>query len=112
MESNDRHHGSGDGNGSCWRVAPAWSPCSCCSRISSLSAQAVHRSAQRGVDRPPDRHRRIVLNPFTFTYGIHDLACMEPKGSDQVFVRWKEVSVKADLWDGWRRTSGVSATPA
>lgn len=46
---------------------------------------------------------RIVLNPFTFTYGIHDLACMEPKGSDQVFVRWKEVSVKADLWDGWRK---------
>lgn len=47
----------------------------------------------------------IVLNPFSFTYGIHDLKCMEPRGSDQVFVSWKEVSVKADLWDGWRKNA-------
>lgn len=45
---------------------------------------------------------RIVLNPFTFTYGIDGLTCHEPKGSADVFVSWKKVSVKADLWSAWR----------
>jgi hypothetical protein len=47
----------------------------------------------------------IVLDPFTFTYGIYDLVCTEPKGSQEVFVSWKEVSVKADLWSGWRENA-------
>ncbi len=58
----------------------------------------------------------IVLDPFTFTYGIHDFACSEPKGSDEVFVRWKEVSVKADLWsalrdNAWRFRRGRMIRP-
>lgn len=44
---------------------------------------------------------RIVLNPFTFTYGVDGLVCREP-GSEEVFVSWKRVSVKSDLWAGFR----------
>lgn len=45
---------------------------------------------------------RLVLNPFTFTYGLKGVKCTEP-GSDEVFVAWKNISVKSDLWEGFRR---------
>jgi len=44
----------------------------------------------------------IVLNPFTFKYGVYGLSCYEPK-SDVVFVSWKEVSVRTDLWEGFQK---------
>jgi hypothetical protein len=47
---------------------------------------------------------RIVLNPFTFTYGVHGFTCYEPK-SEHVFVSWEELSVKADLLSGWRNNA-------
>ncbi|MEZ4807972.1 MAG: DUF748 domain-containing protein [Flavobacteriales bacterium] len=43
----------------------------------------------------------IVLNPFTFTYAVNNVTCYEP-GSEQVFVSWKRVGVRADLLDGFR----------
>lgn len=45
---------------------------------------------------------RIVLNPFTFTYGIDGVTCYEPK-SDEVFVAWKRIAVRSNLWAGLRR---------
>ncbi|MBP8823695.1 MAG: DUF748 domain-containing protein [Flavobacteriales bacterium] len=42
----------------------------------------------------------IVLNPFTFTYAVNGVRCLEP-GSTEVFVSWKEISVKCDLWSGF-----------
>jgi len=44
---------------------------------------------------------RIVLNPFTLTYGVEGVECLEPEGSE-VFVSWRSISVKADLWSGFR----------
>lgn len=43
----------------------------------------------------------IVLNPFTLKYGIYGLTCHEPERED-VFVSWDEVSVRTDLWNGFR----------
>lgn len=43
----------------------------------------------------------IILNPFTYTYAIHGVKCFEP-GSSEVFVSWKSISVKSDLWAGFR----------
>lgn len=45
---------------------------------------------------------RIVLNPFTFTYAVNGVTCYEP-GSGEVFVSWKAISVKSDLWSGFRQ---------
>jgi hypothetical protein len=50
------------------------------------------------------RIERIVLNPFTFTYGVHGVVCHEP-GSEEVFVSWKRVELKADLWNAWRNNA-------
>jgi hypothetical protein len=47
---------------------------------------------------------RIVLNPFTLRYAITGFTCYEPL-SEQVFVSWKEVSVRADLWSGYRNNA-------
>lgn len=44
---------------------------------------------------------RIVLNPFTGTYSVNEFTCYEPK-SDQVFVSFKKLGVKADLIAGYR----------
>lgn len=44
----------------------------------------------------------IVLNPFTLKYGVYGLTCHEPQ-SDAVFVSWDEVSLRTDLWDGFRK---------
>lgn len=44
---------------------------------------------------------RIILNPFTLRYAITGLTCHEPR-SEAVFVSWKEVSVRIDLWKGFR----------
>lgn len=43
----------------------------------------------------------IILNPFTFRYGVSDVTCYEPK-SDQVFVSWADISVRSNLWAGFR----------
>ena len=43
----------------------------------------------------------IVLNPFTLKYGVYGLTCHEPN-SATVFVSWDEVSLRTDLWDGFR----------
>jgi hypothetical protein len=47
---------------------------------------------------------RIVLNPFTLTYGIYGFTCHEPK-SDAVFVSWSEVSVHLRLIPAWRNNA-------
>jgi Domain of Unknown Function (DUF748) len=44
---------------------------------------------------------RIVLNPFTFIYSVDGVTCYEPK-SEQVFVSWKKIQVKSNLWRAWR----------
>ena len=46
----------------------------------------------------------IVLNPFTFTYSVNGVTCFEPK-SEQVFVSWKRIEVKANLWSAWRENA-------
>lgn len=43
----------------------------------------------------------IILNPFTFRYGVGGFTCYEPKG-DEVFVSWEDISVRSDLWAGFR----------
>ena len=43
---------------------------------------------------------RIILNPFTFRYGITGVTCYEPK-SNEVFVSWKSISVRSNLWAGF-----------
>ncbi len=43
----------------------------------------------------------IILNPFTFRYGVNDVTCYEPK-SDEVFVSWADISVRSNLWAGFR----------
>lgn len=43
----------------------------------------------------------ITLNPFTFTYALDGVKCMEPDGGE-VFVSWRSISVKSDLWSGFR----------
>lgn len=43
------------------------------------------------------RIERIVLNPFTFNYGVYGFTCHEP-GSDTVFVSWDELSVKGSVF--------------
>ncbi len=43
----------------------------------------------------------IILNPFTFTYAVNGVKCFEP-GSDEVFVAWSSISVKSNLWNGFR----------
>lgn len=45
---------------------------------------------------------RIILNPFTFTYAVNGVQCFEP-GSQEVFVSWKSISVKIDLWRGFQQ---------
>jgi hypothetical protein len=44
---------------------------------------------------------RIILNPFTLTYAVNGVRCSE-RGSDQVFVSWRSIRVKANLWRGFR----------
>lgn len=44
---------------------------------------------------------RIILNPFTFRYGITGVTCYEPK-SNEVFVSWKSISVRSNLWAGFK----------
>lgn len=44
----------------------------------------------------------IVLNPFTFKYGVYGVTCYEPHGSSEVFVSWRAISVRSDLWSGFR----------
>ncbi len=44
---------------------------------------------------------RIILNPFTFRYGISGVTCYEPK-SNEVFVSWKSISVRSNLWAGFQ----------
>ena len=52
----------------------------------------------------------LVLNPFTFKYGLYGVKCTEPKGSTETFVGWKEISTRSNLWAGfqenhWRFTA-------
>lgn len=44
---------------------------------------------------------RIILNPFTFRYGISGVTCYEPN-SNEVFVSWKSISVRSNLWAGFQ----------
>ncbi|TXI83064.1 MAG: DUF748 domain-containing protein [Flavobacteriales bacterium] len=43
----------------------------------------------------------IVLNPLTFRYAVNEVVCYEPQ-SDEVFVSWSEISVRSNLWAGFR----------
>ncbi len=43
----------------------------------------------------------IVLNPFSGVYAVKDFTCYEPQ-SDQVFISFQKLGVKADLWSGYR----------
>lgn len=43
----------------------------------------------------------IVLNPFSGVYAVTDLTCYEPQ-SDRIFVSFRKLGVKADLWSGYR----------
>lgn len=43
----------------------------------------------------------IILNPFTFRYAVGGVTCYEPK-SDEVFVSWEDISVRSNLWAGFR----------
>lgn len=63
--------------------------------IEAHSEEWIHRQV---------RIERIVLNPFTFTYGVHGVVCNEP-GSEEVFVSWRRVELKADLWNAWRNNA-------
>lgn len=47
------------------------------------------------------RIERIILNPFTFTYSVNGVTVNEP-GSEAVFVSWRKIEVKADLWKAFR----------
>ncbi len=47
---------------------------------------------------------RIILNPFTFRYGVTGVTCYEPKSED-VFVSWKNISLRSDLWRGFRENN-------
>lgn len=47
---------------------------------------------------------RIILNPFTFRYGVTGVTCYEPK-SDDVFVSWKNISVRSNLWKGFQENN-------
>lgn len=47
---------------------------------------------------------RIILNPFTFRYAITGVTCYEPK-SEEVFVSWKNISVRSDLWAGFQENN-------
>ena len=47
---------------------------------------------------------RIILNPFTFRYGITGVTCYEPK-SNEVFVSWKSISVRSNLWAGFQENN-------
>ncbi|MFT3884474.1 MAG: DUF748 domain-containing protein [Flavobacteriales bacterium] len=44
----------------------------------------------------------LILNPLTFKYGIYGVKCYEPHGSDTVFVSWDAISVRSNLWKGFR----------
>ena len=44
---------------------------------------------------------RIILNPFTFRYAATGVTCYEPH-SEEVFVSWKDISVRINLWSGLR----------
>ncbi|MEZ4789677.1 MAG: DUF748 domain-containing protein [Flavobacteriales bacterium] len=46
----------------------------------------------------------IVLNPFTFRYAITGVTCYEPQ-SEEVFVSWKSISVRSDLWKGFQENT-------
>lgn len=46
---------------------------------------------------------RIVLNPFTLTYGVSGVTCYEPH-SKEVFVSWKWIGLRCDLWDGFKKS--------
>ncbi|HNK85256.1 MAG TPA: DUF748 domain-containing protein, partial [Flavobacteriales bacterium] len=61
--------------------------------IEEHSEEWIHRKV---------RIERIILNPFTFTYAVSGVTVHEP-GSDQVFVSWDNIRVKADLWKAFRR---------
>lgn len=47
---------------------------------------------------------RIILNPFTFRYAVTGVTCYEPK-SDKVFVSWKDISVRSNLWKGFQQNN-------
>ncbi len=65
-----------------------------------LLKRAIERNSEAWIGRRVTIDR-IVLNPFTLTYGIYGFTCREP-GSDAVFVSWDEVSVRAHLLRSWR----------
>lgn len=44
---------------------------------------------------------QLILNPFNLTYAVNGVICSEP-GSDEVFVSWKSIAVKSNLWRGFR----------
>lgn len=45
----------------------------------------------------------LVLNPFTFKYGLYGVKCTEPQGSTDTFVSWKEISTRSNLWAGFQK---------
>ncbi len=47
---------------------------------------------------------RIILNPFTFRYGVTGVTCYEPQ-SEEVFVSWRNISVRSNLWNGFQQNN-------
>ncbi|HEY0976549.1 MAG TPA: DUF748 domain-containing protein [Flavobacteriales bacterium] len=47
----------------------------------------------------------LILNPFTFKYGLYGVKCTEPKGSTETFVSWKEISTRSNLWKGFQENN-------
>ncbi len=45
---------------------------------------------------------RIVLNPFTLTYGVSGVTCYEPQ-SEEVFLSWKWIGLRCNLWAGFQK---------
>lgn len=66
-----------------------------------LLKRYIERHSEEWIDRKVTIDR-LVLNPFTFRYGVYGVTCYEPKGSPEVFVSWSEISVRSNLWRGFR----------
>lgn len=44
----------------------------------------------------------IILDPFTRTFGLTDVVCLEP-GSAERFVAWRRATVRWNIWAWWRQ---------
>lgn len=47
---------------------------------------------------------RITLNPFNLRYAVMGVMCYEPQ-SEVVFVSWKNISLRSNLWNGFQENN-------